>query len=165
MARHCRLSFLPRTSTNHSCWLLSNCQLWPTSIAILKYDFRVSAHHSHNTNRHTVIKLPLSFIRERFFTPHEERSPFVQQASWFEDIVIRCVRYAFAYIPANIGRVFFSKEVALPFLKFRMFRHGLMESPIHWHEVNQVNLSYSQNKIGYVLKVIGQHERNLDGCR
>ncbi|KAA8563955.1 hypothetical protein EYC84_011958 [Monilinia fructicola] len=66
-----------------------------------------------------IIKLPLSFIRERFFTPHEERSPFVQQASWFEDIVI---------------------QVALPFLKFRMFRHGLMESPIHWHEVNQDNM-------------------------
>ncbi|QSZ29273.1 hypothetical protein DSL72_003785 [Monilinia vaccinii-corymbosi] len=85
----------------------------------------------------SLIKLPLSFIKERFFTPHEERSPFVQQASWFEDIVIRCVRYAFACIPANIGRVFLSKAVALPFLRFRMFRHGFLESPIHWHEVNQ----------------------------
>ncbi|KAI9641404.1 hypothetical protein NHQ30_010206 [Ciborinia camelliae] len=87
-----------------------------------------------------IIKLPLSFIKERFFTLREKQSPFVQQASWFEDIVIRCVRYAFAYIPANIGRVFFSKAVALPFLRFRMLRHGFLKSPIHWHEVNQDNM-------------------------
>ncbi|KAF7921119.1 uncharacterized protein EAE97_011387 [Botrytis byssoidea] len=87
-----------------------------------------------------LINLPLSFVKERFLTPCEQRSPFVQQASWFEDIVVRCVRYAFAYIPANIGRVFFSKGVALPFFKFRMFRHGYTESPIHWNEVNQDNV-------------------------
>jgi hypothetical protein len=52
--------------------------------------------------------------------------------------VIRCVRYAFAYIPAEIGRVFFSKLVALPFLRFRMLRHGYLKSPIHWHGVKQV---------------------------
>ncbi|RAL63652.1 hypothetical protein DID88_003695 [Monilinia fructigena] len=69
-----------------------------------------------------IIKLPLSFIRERFFTPHEERSPFVQQAS------------------CKCRSSFFSKAVALPFLKFRMFRHGFMESPIHWHQVNQDNM-------------------------
>ncbi|KAM3073599.1 hypothetical protein ACMFMG_004516 [Clarireedia jacksonii] len=84
-----------------------------------------------------VFQLPISFIRERYSTPHEGRSPFVQQASWFEDIVIRCVRYAFAYIPAEIGRVFFSKPVALPFLRFRMLRHGYLKSPIHWHEVKR----------------------------
>ncbi|TVY83874.1 Monoterpene epsilon-lactone hydrolase [Lachnellula suecica] len=66
----------------------------------------------------------------------QNQTPFVQKASWFEDIVIRCVRYAFAYIPANIGRVFFSKPVSLPFLRFRMLRHGYFRSPIHWHEVN-----------------------------
>ncbi|KAJ8068128.1 hypothetical protein OCU04_003699 [Sclerotinia nivalis] len=84
-----------------------------------------------------IIKLPLSFIKDRFLTSYKKRSPFIQQASWFEDIVIRCVRYTFAYIPANIGRVFFSKAVALPFLRFRMLRHGFINSPIHWHEVNQ----------------------------
>ncbi|KAN0095260.1 alpha/beta-hydrolase [Hyaloscypha variabilis] len=84
-----------------------------------------------------VLSLPLTFIYERLLLSREHRSPFVQQASWFEDIVIRCVRYAFAYIPASIGRVFFSKWVALPFLRFRMLRHGYFRSPIHWHEVNK----------------------------
>ncbi|CAG8973002.1 hypothetical protein HYALB_00007849 [Hymenoscyphus albidus] len=78
-----------------------------------------------------LIKLP------RLFLSRENRSPFVQTASWFEDFIIRCVRYAFANIPANIGRVFFSKPVALPFLKFRMLRHGFLRSPIHWEEVNK----------------------------
>lgn len=58
----------------------------------------------------------------------------MKQASPFQDFVIRCVRYAFAYFPAKIGRVFFSKEVALPFFRFRMLRHGYRESPIKWHE-------------------------------
>ncbi|KAE9367900.1 alpha/beta-hydrolase [Stipitochalara longipes BDJ] len=84
-----------------------------------------------------LLRLPLTFIYERLLLSREHRSPFVQQASWFEDIVIRCVRYAFAYIPASIGRVFFSKWVALPFLKFRMLRHGYIRSPFHWHEVNE----------------------------
>jgi len=65
----------------------------------------------------------------------------VQQASWFEDIVIRCVRYAFAYIPASIGRVFFSKLVSLPFLRFRMLRHGYLHSPIHWKEIKRRDFS------------------------
>lgn len=64
-----------------------------------------------------VIKLPLKLFHERLLLSREHRSPFVQQASWFEDAVIRCVRYAFAYIPAEIGRVFFSKHVALPFFE------------------------------------------------
>lgn len=64
----------------------------------------------------------------------------MQQASWFEDIVIRCVRYAFAYIPASIGRVFFSKHVALPFFRFRMLRHGYFRSPFHWQEINMVTI-------------------------
>ena len=33
------------------------------------------------------------------------------------------------------GRVFFSKAVALPFLRFRMLRHGFVHSPIRWREV------------------------------
>ncbi|KAI1155987.1 Alpha/Beta hydrolase protein [Nemania diffusa] len=74
------------------------------------------------------------FIRERYLTKHEIQSPFVQQASPFEDVVIRCVRYAFANISPNVGRVFFSKPVALPFLRFRMLRHGYIRFPVHWHE-------------------------------
>ncbi|KAH8671777.1 Alpha/Beta hydrolase protein [Tricladium varicosporioides] len=86
-----------------------------------------------------LVRLPLGFIHERFYRSQDQRTPFVQQASWFEDIVVRCVRYAFAYIPANIGRVFFSKPVSLPFLRFRMLRHGYLRSPIHWREVKQHN--------------------------
>lgn len=87
----------------------------------------------------TVFQLPCSFIFERFFTPKKHKSPFVKQASPFQDFVIRCVRYAFARFPANISRVFFSKAVALPFFRFRMLRHGYLHSPIHWREIRIQN--------------------------
>lgn len=88
-----------------------------------------------------VIKLPIAFVYEHTLVSHKRQNPFVQQASLFEDFVIRCVRYAFANIPCKIGRVFFSKPVALPFLRFRMLRHGYLFSPVHWHEVKEVNAS------------------------
>lgn len=53
--------------------------------------------------------------------------------------MIRYVRYAFANLPAYIGRVFFSKEVSLPFLRFRMLRHGIIRSPIPWREIERVS--------------------------
>lgn len=81
-----------------------------------------------------LLELPFKFIRERYFVGYDKQSPFVQKASPFEDLVVRCVRYAFANIPPTVGRVFFSKSVVLPFLKFRMLRHGYLRSPIHWHE-------------------------------
>jgi hypothetical protein len=81
-----------------------------------------------------VIQLPIQFVKERFLTPVESQSLFVRQSSIFEDIVIRCVRYAFANIPTNVGRVFFSGKVALPFLRWRMLRHGLIKSPVYWRE-------------------------------
>jgi hypothetical protein len=62
----------------------------------------------------------------------------VRRASLFEDVVVRCIRYAFANIPPGIGRVFFAKEVALPFLWFRLLRHGYLGSPIHWREHQEV---------------------------
>lgn len=86
------------------------------------------------------MELPLQFIRERYYTNHEAKSPFVQQATPFQDMVIRCVRYAFAHIPAAIGKVFFSKGVALPFLYFRMLRHGIFGSPIPWREIDRPGL-------------------------
>jgi acetyl esterase/lipase len=61
----------------------------------------------------------------------------VQHASIFEDIVVRCVRYAFARIPASIGRVFFSKWVVYPFFRFRLLRHGYLTSPIQYSEINR----------------------------
>lgn len=84
------------------------------------------------------VLLPIGFIRDRFFTRRERQTPFVQQASLFQDFVIRCVRYAFANIPATVGKVFFSKEVALPFFYFRMLRHGYLRTTIPWQEVDQV---------------------------
>ncbi|KAI1450758.1 alpha/beta-hydrolase [Annulohypoxylon stygium] len=83
-----------------------------------------------------LLKLPYSFIRERFLIGYNKQSPFVQKATPFEDFVIRCVRYAFANIPPKVGRVFFSKPVALPFLRFRILRHGYLRSPVHWNEYN-----------------------------
>ncbi|KAI1085767.1 alpha/beta-hydrolase [Whalleya microplaca] len=81
-----------------------------------------------------LFELPFQFVRERYLHKRENQSQFLQKASAFEDVVIRCVRYAFAHIPPKVGRVFFSKPVALPFLKFRMLRHGYLRSPIHWNE-------------------------------
>ncbi|KAF2201801.1 alpha/beta-hydrolase [Delitschia confertaspora ATCC 74209] len=87
-----------------------------------------------------VLGIPYRFIRERYLTPPARRSPFVLQATVFQDIVIRCVRYAFSFMPACIGRVFFSRAVALPFLRFRMLRHGMLTSPLKWHEVHHAGL-------------------------
>ncbi|OTB06869.1 hypothetical protein M426DRAFT_318584 [Hypoxylon sp. CI-4A] len=83
-----------------------------------------------------LFELPYKFIRERYFVEYSKQSPFVQKASPFEDFVIRCVRYAFANVPSKVGRVFFSKPVALPFLRFRMLRHGYLRPPVHWKECN-----------------------------
>lgn len=47
---------------------------------------------------------------------------------------MRCVRYAFGNIHTRVGRVFFSKRVALPFLRWRMLRHGYFKYPVHWRE-------------------------------
>ncbi|KAK4639008.1 hypothetical protein QC761_702450 [Podospora bellae-mahoneyi] len=80
------------------------------------------------------VKLPVGLMRERYFLPPENQSLFVQKASSFEDFVIRCVRYAFEHVPAKIGRVFFSKEVALPFMQFRLLRHGYFRCPVPWRE-------------------------------
>ncbi|KAK3995939.1 Arylacetamide deacetylase-like protein [Cladorrhinum sp. PSN332] len=81
-----------------------------------------------------LVELPIGFLHDRYFLPAEKQSLFIRRSSLFEDFVIRCVRYAFGNVPAKIGRVFFSKEVALPFLKFRLLRHGYFGYPIHWRE-------------------------------
>jgi acetyl esterase/lipase len=86
-----------------------------------------------------VFVIPYQFIRERLFVPHERRTPFVKKATPFQDLVIRFVRFAFANMPAFIGRTFFSKAVSLPFLRFRMLRHGYVTSPIRWTEVKRPN--------------------------
>ncbi|KAG9241819.1 Alpha/Beta hydrolase protein [Calycina marina] len=82
-----------------------------------------------------LVKLPICFIQERYRTPFQNRSPFVQRSEWFEDLAVGCVRYAFRQIPAHISRVFFSRYVALPFMRFRMLRLGYFKSPVHWQEI------------------------------
>ncbi|KAI7500798.1 alpha/beta-hydrolase [Hortaea werneckii] len=83
---------------------------------------------------HLLFVMPARLLRERYFTSYSNKSPFVQHCTLFQDIVVRCVRYAFAFIPASIGKVFFSKPVALPFFRFRMLRNGFLKSPIYWRE-------------------------------
>lgn len=84
-----------------------------------------------------VLRMPVELIYERYLLRKELRSQFVAKASLFEDLVIRCVRHAFRYLPAYIGRVFFSKWVALPFLRWRMLRHGYLRSPVSWREYSE----------------------------
>ncbi|KAL8933177.1 MAG: hypothetical protein Q9216_006486 [Gyalolechia sp. 2 TL-2023] len=99
-----------------------------------------------------LFQLPYQLCYERYFIRKPERSPFVQHASIFQDLVIRIVRYAFAFIPAKIGRVFFSKGVALPFLRFRMLRHGFLHSPLTWREVT-LRAPYKPKTVGLWVTV------------
>ncbi|KAL8762265.1 MAG: hypothetical protein Q9184_001713 [Pyrenodesmia sp. 2 TL-2023] len=99
-----------------------------------------------------IFQLPYQLCNERYFTRKPERAPFVQQASLFQDLVIRIVRYAFAFIPAKIGRVFFSRGVALPFLRFRLLRHGYLHSPLTWREVS-LKTPYKTRSVGLWVTV------------
>lgn len=87
-----------------------------------------------NNCPHTVFKLPVQLIGERYLTSAANQSGFARNATLFEDFVVRCVRYAFQYVPANVGRIFFDKRVALPFMRWRMLKHGYLWSPVYWKE-------------------------------
>jgi hypothetical protein len=65
----------------------------------------------------------------------QSQSPFTRHATIFQDVVIRCVRFAFAKLPAGVGRVYFSKWVAYPFFRFRLLRHGYLHCPMFYREV------------------------------
>lgn len=82
-------------------------------------------------------RLPYQLVSERYFTRKGKRTPFVKNATFFQDLVIRCVRYAFAKMPASVGRVFFSKPVACPFFRWRLLRQGYLESSITYQEVKK----------------------------
>jgi hypothetical protein len=92
-----------------------------------------------------VVKLPLNLLYDRLFLRfvHQNRGSSNQPASWFEDAVIQCIRYGFAYIPPTIARIFFSEQVALPLLRFRMLRHGYIRPLIQWRKVKQVQYELS----------------------
>ncbi|ODA82584.1 hypothetical protein RJ55_01091 [Drechmeria coniospora] len=81
-----------------------------------------------------VLRLPWSIIRDRYWAGPTTASSSVPGFTVFEHIVIRCVRYAFRNLPASIGRVFFHRNVALPFLRWRMMRHGYLKCPVVWRE-------------------------------
>ncbi|KAI9812671.1 MAG: hypothetical protein M1826_002793 [Phylliscum demangeonii] len=84
-----------------------------------------------------LLQLPVALIRDRGLRAKAKDSRWEQgQASLFADIVLRCVRYAFAEVPANVGVIFFTKAVALPFLRYRMLRCGHLRSPVSWQEVH-----------------------------
>lgn len=89
----------------------------------------------------------MGFIKERYFLKTEEKPAFVRQASPFEDFVVRCVRYAFANIPPKVGRVFFSKRIAIPWLRWRMLRHGYLRCPVHWREYRDVSIGHYQKHL------------------
>lgn len=78
-------------------------------------------------------------IYERYLLRSEDQPAFVRQASPFEDYVVRCVRYAFANISPKVGRVFFGKNVGLPWMRWRMLRHGYLKSPVHFREYRDVS--------------------------
>lgn len=84
-----------------------------------------------------VLAIPYQCIRGRYLTSYEHRTPFVKKATPFQDFVIRFVKFAFANMPAFIGRTFFSKAVSLPFLRWRMLRHGIVTAPLRWTEVKR----------------------------
>ncbi|PTB36427.1 hypothetical protein M441DRAFT_61905 [Trichoderma asperellum CBS 433.97] len=103
--------------------LLHQAGFFPTALVVLK------------AIPFLLFTLPLQFVWNRYFRSYSShKSSHLKGSTIFEDIVIRCVRYAFATIPANVGRVFFSRDVALPFLKWRMKRHGFKDFPVYWKE-------------------------------
>lgn len=130
-----RLLRLPRPSAYLECGFLQNCL---DSYSLPRFPAfvlpRRKAPDLALTYSRIVLRLPFEFIHERYLTHPSQQLPFTQGASFFEDFVIRCVRYAFSNIPAGVGRVFFSKHVSLPFLRWRMLRHGYLRSPIYWDE-------------------------------
>ena len=81
-----------------------------------------------------MVDLPVQFVTDRYLFTRDLQAPFIRQATPFQDFVIRCVRYTFACIPTNIGRVFFSKWVVIPWLRWRMLRHGYLWSFAPWKE-------------------------------
>lgn len=96
-----------------------------------------------------MFKLPADLLRDRFLIDRDLSSPFSQRVTFFEDLVIRCVKYAFATLPASIGRIFFSKGVSYPFYRWRLFRSGHLGFPCHIQEIHQA--IHHSNSDGHLL--------------
>ncbi|KAF8466656.1 hypothetical protein BDZ91DRAFT_724745 [Kalaharituber pfeilii] len=82
-------------------------------------------------------ELPCQILYERYLSNPKHRLAWTLRASLFQDVVVRCVRYAFRNIDPKVGRVFLSKDVALPFLRFRIWRHPPSTTSISWDEVEE----------------------------
>lgn len=96
----------------------------------------------------SVLRLPVDIVRERYLTVAKHQLSFTRRATLFQDLVIRCMRYSFSNIPSRITQVFFTRGVALPFLEFRMLRHGYfkqLRNPI-WREIRLVSRVCPQKK-------------------
>lgn len=66
--------------------------------------------------------LPLELVCTRLLTWPSQQRPFVRKSTVFEHVVFYCVKYAFVHVPHRIGRVFFSRFVAVSFLRWRQLR-------------------------------------------
>lgn len=88
----------------------------------------------------------------------------MQHATFFQDLVIRCVRFAFKTLNPGIGRIFFSKQVALPFFRFRMLRHGYGRSPIYWREVNNIGQSKDVNGLWIIANELERPDIAIYYC-
>lgn len=94
-----------------------------------------------SADSYSVLRLPVDIVRERYLTVEKYQLPFTQRTTLFQDLIVRCMRYAFSNIPSRITKVFFARGVALPFLRFRMLRHGYfrqLRRPV-WREIRLVS--------------------------
>lgn len=73
-------------------------------------------------------------VRQRRWASPSARTAFTRGSTVFEDFIVRCVRWSFVALPVPLGRVFFHKWVVLPFVRWRMLRHGYPTWPVRWNE-------------------------------
>ncbi|KAF3247432.1 hypothetical protein EYR41_006188 [Orbilia oligospora] len=77
-----------------------------------------------------VFTLPSLIFHDHILLFKNERPEFVNDSTFFQELVIRLVKYSFANLPSDIGRVFFKGEVVMPFYKFRLLRHGILPGSV-----------------------------------
>lgn len=88
-------------------------------------------------------QLPLELIRERCLHPGDQ----YHDASLFQAVVLKCMRYSFVNLPIPVARCFFDKAVVLPFYYWRVLRSGKLwaqERPT-WKVVNTVCISTAKS--------------------
>ncbi|SPO02854.1 uncharacterized protein DNG_05531 [Cephalotrichum gorgonifer] len=86
-----------------------------------------------------VVEVPSVFIRRALTAVGLSYLPadsFSHHATIFEALAVRCTRYAHANLPPDVLQAFFHKNVAYPFLRFRMFRQFIFKFPVDWQELD-----------------------------